>query len=76
MMAKRGLRIDHSDDAFVWERLPASFGGALFWDAVLTDSGTIVVGVDLQLNSAAFGTSLDGRVWQRIPHHETLFSVR
>jgi hypothetical protein len=59
-----------------WERLPVSMGDVTVRDAVVTESGLVVVGVDLQLDAAALWTSADGITFQRVAHDEALFAVR
>jgi len=66
-----------SSDAIAWERIPVPFGHATIRDAVITDSGIVVVGVDLESLEAAIWNSPDGNVWHRaVPDDESQFLVR
>ena len=71
-----GVIVWESSDAVTWERLPVSLGDVVIRDAIITELGMVVVGVDLQLSAAAFWTSEDRRVLRRVPHDDALFAVR
>jgi hypothetical protein len=65
-----------SSDGDEWERLGVSLGDVVIRDAILTEAGMVVVGVDLELDAAALWTSTDGIAYRRVPHDEALFAVR
>ena len=71
-----GVIVWRSSDADTWERLPVSLGNVLVRDAIFTELGVVVVGVEVRLSAAAIWTSPKGRVYRRVPHDEALFVLR
>ena len=75
-----GAAVWTSVDGVVWSRVPhdeSVFGGASMNSVTVGGPGLVAVGWDTTLDrdhaDAAVWTSVDGLVWSRVPHDESVF---